>query len=344
VRPLPEGPWETTRAAVRTGAADADVIAGRGPSWLRAAAARIVAAIAEKSPEPSRAVIVRRPTAEFVACVLACRTAGLPFELAEPGTAQPASTAVLLDTEPEPGGGVLDLRGLLQGLDDSPAVPRVAGDDSDWAVERFGLGSADRIAVVSAAPAALAAAVATAVAGGSTLLLPDRTQLADVGHLGTWLRENEVTVAYLSPPVLRALAARAGTAPLPALRYAFIENNGELIARDIDGLRRLAASARGVALHRLGIDGRPLLVYPVPDDWQLETAPMRVPFGWALDRSQVRLQGPSGEPAAVGEVGEIWAGRQPTGELARRWADGTIEFAGRVRARRGDQAKQEVAG
>jgi acyl carrier protein len=56
----------------------------------------------------------------------------------------------------------------------------------------------------------------------------------------------------------------------------------------------------------------------VPDDWRPDTAPVRVPLGTGL------------QAAAVGEIAEIRAGDRPTGDLGRRWADGTVEYVRRV--------------
>jgi hypothetical protein len=107
----------------------------------------------------------------------------------------------------------------------------------------------------------------------------------------------------------------------------FVDNRGDFLSQDVAALRRLSATCRCVGLYRVGRDGRPAAAYPVPPDWAGETAPVRVPLGTPVDGT-VRLRHPSGHVAATGEVAEIWVGAHNTGDLGRRWSDGTIEFVG----------------
>jgi acyl carrier protein len=81
-------------------------------------------------------------------------------------------------------------------------------------------------------------------------------------------------------------------------------------------------------VYRPGRDGRPLATYVVPDDWRPENAPLRLPLGTAPDGEPVAVRHRSGAPAAVGEVAEIGAGADRTGDLGRRLADGTLEYVG----------------
>jgi hypothetical protein len=66
--------------------------------------------------------------------------------------------------------------------------------------------------------------------------------------------------------------------------------------------------------------------------WEPGTAPLRVPLGAELGADAVELRHPTGQPAAVGEVAELHAGDRRTGDLVRRWADGTLEYVGEVGA------------
>ncbi len=214
---------------------------------------------------------------------------------------------------------------LAYPLDPAPAAPLAAADGSpgdDWAVGRFGLTRDDRFAALSRRPGLVAAATATASAAGGTLIAcPDGLDP------GRWLRDNAVTVAYLSPPQVRAL-----TGPLPALRYAFVDNDGQLLSHDVEVLRRLAPGARFVALYRAGQHGRPLATHTVPDDWSLAAAPLRVPLGEELPGAPATLAHPGGQSAATGEVAQLCFGADRTGALARRWPDGTLELVGTVGA------------
>jgi hypothetical protein len=136
---------------------------------------------------------------------------------------------------------------------------------------------------------------------------------------------------YASAPILRTMATRAPTTELPAVRHVSIDNPGDVLAQDIAAVRRLAPGARCVGVHHAGrLDGRPLATYEVPADWGLETAPLRVPLGTETAERPARLRRRSGHAAAIGEVGELMSGERRTGVLARRWADGTLEFVGRA--------------
>jgi non-ribosomal peptide synthetase component F/acyl carrier protein len=284
--------------------------------------------------------VVRRPTAAFVAAVLGCWKAGATFSVIEPTPRRAGNLGVstVLDASPADADadGTIDLSTLLRDQGEPADPPRTAQEgtsappavDRDWAVERFGLSGDDRFAVLSSLPGHLLSAMSSAFYAGAALVIPERPLADDISALVRWLQASSVSVMYVNPPLLRALAAQIARPQLPALRYAFIDNCGELIAHDVDALRQLAPSCRCVSVYRVGRDGRPLAMYAVPDDWQFQAAPLRVPLGMELDGSQAELLHRSGQPAAVGEVAEIWFGSYQTGDLGRRWGDGTLEFVG----------------
>ncbi|MET9248882.1 amino acid adenylation domain-containing protein [Nonomuraea sp. NPDC003709] len=303
------------RTSERAAVADRDGEWSYG--WLAAAAEHIARAL----PDAERISIVRRPTAAFVAAVLACVRAGAAFGVDAAGAPGPA----VLDV----GEGPLDLGdlgGAAEGLDDLAAADR-----RDWAVERFGLRGDDRFAAVSSNPAHLVSAMTSAFHAGATLVVPDRSFTGDLDGLVAWLKENSISVAYVDAPLLRTIAAGGNLTELPGLRCVFVDNSGELISHDLDALRGLSPDCQYVAVYRMGLDGRPLAAYAVPYDWQLDAAPLRVPLGAPLDDLPARLLHPSGQPAATGEVAEICFGDYHTSDLGRRWADGTLEFVGKLR-------------
>jgi acyl carrier protein len=231
------------------------------------------------------------------------------------------------------GAGTLDLSALRSrsAEDPGPAGPAPGAeaprpDAPDWAAERFGFSGGDRLAVLTHAPGHILSAVASAFSAGAALVIPDPAVSADIGALSDWLRVSGVTVAYLSPPLLRALAGHG--ARLPVLRYAFITNAGDLLGQDIAALAQVSPQCRGVGVYRIGRDGYPLALYPVPDGWQPQTAPLRIPLGTELPGAPAQLRHPSGQAAAIGEIAELWFGEYRTGDLARRWPDGTLDYAG----------------
>jgi non-ribosomal peptide synthetase component F len=313
--------------------------------WLDRAADRVARVLTERDIQPADHLgVIRRPSAAFVAAILGCLRAGATVSVVEAAGTVPT----VLDVSPtgEPAEGTLDLSALF--ADHVAPVPAdrpwvvgsstLDGDrswaagsstlDGDWAVERFGLSGDDRFAVLSTVPGHVLSAVSTAFHAGASLAQPPPSITGDPGALAGWLQSNTVTVVYASAPILRALA-RNRRAQLPTLRHVFVDNSGELICHDIEILRQLVPTGRCVAVYRTGRDGRPLAVYAVPDDWHLDTAPLRVPLGTDLHDNPAQLRHPSGQPAAIGEVAEICFGSYHTGDLGRRWADGTLEFVGK---------------
>ena len=304
---------------------------------LNRAADRVAHALTEQglSRTGQHLAVVRGSTAEFVAVVLGCMKAGATFSVLNAAVDLPVYSGVsaVLDCGPagEVPDGTMDFRAILRddadqvpcGPDDATGSPAPAGD---WAVERYDLGGTDRFAVLSSLPHHLMSALSSTFTAGATLVLPERRLVGDPGGLLSWLHDNSVSVAYLSPPVLRAIAARAPERQLPTLRYVFVENEGETVCHDIDAVRRLSATCRCVALYHVDRTGLPLAAFQVPDDWEPEAAPLRIPLGSELPGSSARLLHPAGQPAATGEVGEICFGEFRTGDLGRRWSEGTLEF------------------
>ncbi|GIF62817.1 hypothetical protein Ais01nite_08520 [Asanoa ishikariensis] len=275
-----------------------DVEGEHSYAWLDGA----IAAVGERLEPDGHVGLVRRPTAWFVAALLHRLRTGGAYSVIDPELALAPSYLGVTS--------VLDVA-------DHPAEPAAAhGLALDairrhaWAVDRHGLTADDRFAALTHHPGHLVAAVTHAVAAGGTLVL-------------TAEPDDAVTVLFLSPPQLRALRE-----PLPALRYAFVAHAGDLLPHDIARLRKLAPACRVVAAYRPDRDGRPLASYLVPDGWEPGTAPLRVPLGTGA----VELRNATGQPAAVGEAAELHAGDRRTGDLVRRWADGTLEYVGEVDA------------
>lgn len=198
------------------------------------------------------------------------------------------------------------------------------------------IGADDRMSVLSGRPGPAAAAAAARGATGAALIPPNCAVTADPEQMLTWLKEQQVTVLLLCPPVLRTLtgAAASGGHSLPALRQVYIEHGadpvgGDLLPVDVVALRALAPQARCTALYRIGADGTPAASYDVPGEWTVTNAPTRAPLGQG---PALRVVTAAGKPTAVGEVGELRVAGTATDELARRWPDGTVEFVRRADA------------
>jgi len=334
-----------------------------GYRWLSWAADQVARAVTQRyGARDEHLGIVRRPTAAFVATVVGTMRAGMTCSVIEvdgPVDARFLGVSTVLDVPTAGGlvGGAVDVTEFLTGMADpaeqakieeaavedtapgygAPGLMAPAAHD-DWAVIRFGLGRDDRIAALSGLPGHLVSAVSSAICAGATLLVavPD---LTEPRRLAAWLRDNAVTVVFATTPVLRAITTYAADGQLPALRYAFVDNSGQLLAHDVEALHQISPSCRCVGIYRMDRVGRPLAVYPVPDGWQAQQAPLRLPLGGpATDLAATatgdvtQLLRGADRPAAVGEVGEVCRGSHRTGDLARRWPDGTLEFVGLVGA------------
>lgn len=334
--------WYAAQNPDRPAVTDADGVHGYG--WLAAATEGVARTVAQRYTAPDEHLgVVRRPTAAFVATVLGCMKAGAAYSLIEPDSqidARYLGVTTVLDETTVLSGPNPDGDPATKPAAPAPGGPAPGGlaPGGDWAVTRFGLHADDRFAVLSGLPGQVVSAVSSTVCAGGTLLV-GAPPLGEPRDLVDWLDGNGVTVLYATTPVLRAIAAHAGRAGLPSLRYAFVDNAGQLLPHDIEGLRRVAPSCRCVATYRTDATGRPLAVYEVPEDWDPDDAPLRLPLGSEPDGETAQLLGVSSRPAAIGEIGEVCRGAYRTGDLARRWPDGTLEFVGLVGA---DQAADPI--
>ncbi|MGW3687066.1 HemK family protein methyltransferase [Streptomyces sp. NPDC005125] len=307
--------------------------------WLSRASEEVALLLTRQGVEAGDPVaVVRGPSAGFVAAVLGCMKAGADHRVIE-DAADAGEMRVVLDAGPD-GGGTVD---LTQALSRTPeprpasaqdaqveAVEQVEGEESaDWAVERFGLTAQDRIAVLAGVPGHLESALSTAFHAGAAFVIPNCSFAGGADTLIDWLRTHEISLLYLTPSILRALAAEHSDAQLGALETVFVENAGDLISHDIGSLRTLSPDCRLVSVYRTAQDGRPRSVYEVPAGLSLGTAPLRVPLGTEQPHSPAVLMRANGLPASVGEPGELCFGSWRTGDIGRRWADGSLEFVGR---------------
>jgi non-ribosomal peptide synthetase component F/acyl carrier protein len=272
--------------------------------------------------------VVARRSAGFAAAILGCIRAGMPFSVVGTATAWPGITTMLdpdeIGTAP---GGAASAPG---GADTDELWAHEERTAQDWALGRFDLSRDDRFAVLSSSPAHMTSALCSALSAGAVLAVPDHATVGDIGSLVGWLESERITVVYLNPPLLRALAAHDPVPRLPLLRYAFTGNDGELISQDVAALNRISPSCRCVAVYGMARTGQPLAFYEVAGAWHQESAPLRIPLGTTGDGPQATLLNAAGQPAATGEVGEICSAAMPTGDLGRRLPDGTLERSGRA--------------
>jgi acyl carrier protein len=289
----------------------------RDHRWLAAAAAHVASAITERGLAASHLGVTREPSARFAALVLGCLRAGAMITVLEPEN-QVAPRFLGVSTVLDPDDLLRGLSGTAEGSGGSERLMAAA-----WAGDR--IGPDDRVAVLSGVSGQIVSAVASTAASAAALHL-DSPPVSHPGALGEWLRANEISVVFTTAPVLRALTA--SDEQLGALRQVVVENTGDLLAHDTRALRRVAPSCSVAATYRTSRHGSPLAVYDVPASWEPDDVPLRLPLGTFPHDENVRLLTVSGRPAAVGEIGELSLGDSPTGDLLRRWPDGSMEFVG----------------
>jgi amino acid adenylation domain-containing protein len=229
----------------------------------------------------------------------------------------------------------------------------------DWHARRFGLGRDDDFAMLSGLSYdPLIRDVFTPLSIGATLHIPDGATMADPGSLARWLGEHRITTVHTTPGMLRLMADVAGTAGLPALRRVFTGGDA-LRGRDVLGLRRIAPAAQCVSYYGTTETPQGMAYFEVPDGWPGDGWERQAPIGTGVDWVHLLVATSTGEPAEIGEIGELLV-RTPylsfgylnnpaltaqrfipdpyqagarlyrTGDLARRLSDGTIEFLGRA--------------
>jgi non-ribosomal peptide synthetase component F len=324
------------RHAAEPGLAAAEDGDGRWSyAWMSRAAGHVAGELARRGvTAEDRVGVVRRPLAAFLAALAGAAQAGLTpavIETDDPALTGPLGLTAVLD--PRPAGpsaaGTIDLTPVLPGRDQAGtgATAAPGAGPGDWTAGRLGFGRQDRFVVLSSRPGLLTSALGSAFAAGATLVIPDQGFGGDTAAVTDWLRDRSVTVAYLDPPILRAMAGHPAPSGLPGLRCLVIDNTGDLLPHDIVAARELAPGCRCVGVYRVAADGRPLAWYEAPPGLDVENAPLRVPLGEPLADLPVTLRRPSGQLAATGELAEIWQGPDRTGDLGRWWPDGSIEYA-----------------
>lgn len=352
-RPTPPGESPATqtgdatpiRGLLPAAGPGAVAVVDRDGEWtyrrIDAAADRVARAMTQHLPidarnrrpeDPERRVVLAwRSAALCVAALLGCLRAGVQVSLDRSGDAPEALGSLTVRSD---GSGitlrleadethVIDPGKPPSGGTDPGTDAVVPGGGPDWAVARYGFGSHDRFAVLSGSTNHVISALLTAFAAGGTVVLVDQPPAGEGRALAAELDSAGVSVLYARPPLLRTLAGSS----LPALRHVVVENSGSFVPQDVVAVRRTAPDARCTGVYRVGSDGRPATVHDIPDEWAVETAPLRIPLGQA-SHGPVRLVRRGGQEAAVGEVAELRTGGSRSEEFGRRWADGMIEFVG----------------
>lgn len=177
----------------------------------------------------------------------------------------------------------------------------------EWAVNEFAVTADDRLS--NHAPLHFDLSTfdifAAALAGAPVVLVPPETSVFP-GALHRFIAHNEITVWYSVPSILSMLAVRGGLSPgdLPRLRLVLFA--GEVFpTKYLRRLMDLLPHARFANLYG-PTETNVCTWYDVPKLPEDMTAP--IPIGKAIADVEAFAVTEAGQPAAQGEVGELYVG------------------------------------
>lgn len=228
-----------------------------------------------------------------------------------------------------------------------------------WQAATFGLGPDDRGAALSGiAHDPFLRDVFGPLTYGGSVHVPGRDDVRDPERLVAWLARERVTVAHVTPGLIRlAAAASRAAGALPSLRL--VASGGDALrGRDVLLLRAMAPATRVVNFYGTTETPQGVAWFDVPADLADDA---RVPVGRGIDDVQVLVLRPDGRRCGAGELGEIhvrtpylsrgyvghagadatrfsraphaagaWDRMYRTGDLGRLGADGVVEVARRA--------------
>lgn len=147
---------------------------------------------------------------------------------------------------------------------------------------------------------------------GGTLVVPGSGILRDPLRLLTWLNDQSITVAHVTPQVIRMIAAGHGNAPaLGALRIVGVAGD-QLTEADVSVVRTIAPHARLLNFYGTTETPQVQAFHEVREPERALTRDelggrraMPVPVGKGIDGTQLLVLNVRGRPAAVGELGEV---------------------------------------
>lgn len=319
------------RTAAHSERADAPAVVGvdgvRTFRWLAATSEQVAAHVRHAYPTPEAHLgVVRRSTTHFVATVLGCMQAGVTFSVIAPGSQiNPRFLGVAATIDIDEDSGHI---GATRSDDVVGLEPSSASESEDWASRRLGLGPDDRIALWSGIAGQVVSTISTAVCSGATLVITP-PPITDAAALAELLHVEGITVLVTTAPILRSSVARSREAAWPGLRLVVVDHGGELLPADVTGLHRVSPTAVFASTYRTDRLGVPLAFHL--HEGALHTSGSALLLaGTPPEGSALAVRNTAGRPVGLGEIGEVCAGSAHTGDLARRWPDGTLELVGTV--------------
>lgn len=232
---------------------------------------------------------------------------------------------------------------------------------TSWAIEKFDLNERDRFSMLSGlAHDPLHRDVFTPLQLGGTVCIPDQKDIESSARLRTWMKQQQITVANLTPAMSQLLSEAATTdEQIDSLRYSFLVGD-VLRKRDVAQLKKLAPQITCVNLYGATETQRAVGHFVVPNDLS-ELDKEVLPLGQGIRDVQLLLLNDARQLCGFGEAGEVYF-RSPhlakgylgdqaltserfiqnpfndasgdrlyrTGDLGRYLPDGNVEHLGRA--------------
>lgn len=212
-------------------------------------------------------------------------------------------------------------RGYLSFTSGTTGEPKAIDTDEaplvhflNWYRATFGLASDARFALLGGlAHDPVLRDMFTPLTCGGRLSVPDAGLFRDPSRLLTWLTGQRITVVHVTPQLVRMMAAAADSAPaLETLRLVAVGGD-QLTEGDAAVLQMIAPHAR--LLNFYGTTETPQAqAYQeifrgaertLDRDTLSAMRSMPVPVGEGIDGAQLLVMSICGQPAAVGELGEV---------------------------------------
>lgn len=203
----------------------------------------------------------------------------------------------------------------------------------------FGLACDDRFAMLSGlSHDPLLRDVFAPLSVGATVCVPPPGLIRAPSELRDWLAAEQVTVAHLTPPLIRLLAPARGPV-LTSLRLA-VSGADMLYGRDVALLRELAPAA--TVVNAYGATETPqVMSWEVIRPGEPAGPPSaRISVGRPIEGVRLRIETIGRHAAAVGEHGRVivctpylaegLGDEYDTGDLGRWLPDGRVELTGRA--------------
>jgi amino acid adenylation domain-containing protein len=230
-----------------------------------------------------------------------------------------------------------------------------------WAVEKFGLDHSDRFCMLSGlAHDPLHRDIFTPLQLGGRVCIPDPRDLEAPDRLREWMRNQEITIANLTPAMAQLLCERyqPDADGIDSLRLSFLVGD-TLLQRDVMRLKQLAPLCSFVNLFGATETQRAVGYFPASEAGSYSREAL--PLGKGIKDVQLLVLNQNQKLCGTGELGEIYL-RSPhlargylhdpgltrdrfitnpftnnendrlyrTGDLGRYLPDGNVEHAGRA--------------